>query len=207
MNKKIIFYHVYSGTMNPCCLTKELYAIADETWCCTGCKYPNRGVKAVDVTIQDNEIENRPINVVMGCGIPIAKREFLFSFGKNIVEKDLYLGKVFAENGSIMEDWITYRGKRKVIIRGTKHAAFGKCEKCGRNCYFAMGSRYLYPEPAQDTLLFESDLCGLVFHEELYNKINLGRVKKFIIDKLPVLEYPKDGFVELTSFYADGSDS
>ena len=46
------YFHIYSVTMDPCCLTKELYTVADETWLCTGCNYPKRGVKSIDITIQ-----------------------------------------------------------------------------------------------------------------------------------------------------------
>ena len=178
MKKKKNYIFISSGTMDPCFLTKELYSIADKTWLCTGCNYPKRDVKGIDITIQGKMIENRPLNVVMGAGIPVAKKEFLFSFGEDIIERDLYLGKIFNEDGMLMEEWVTFRGKRKLIVRGVIEAGYRTCKKCNRNCYFAMDKKYLYPEPPQDTFLFENSLFGLVFPEALYEKIKIVRKEK-----------------------------
>ena len=106
--------------MDPCFLTKEQYTIADNTWLCTGCNYPKRGVKGIDITIQGRKIKDSPLNLVMGAGIPVAKKEFLFSFGKDIVERDLYLGKIYTEDKTLMMIGLHFEGNETTRKRNKR---------------------------------------------------------------------------------------
>jgi hypothetical protein len=143
--------------------------------------------------------------MVNGWGLPLIRKDFLFSFGEDAIRKDLFLGKLYGPDGNLIEDWVTFRGRGKLIVRGSKRAGFRQCDKCGRNAYYAEGSRYLYPAPPKDVLLFESHLYGLVICQKLFETIDIAawkkRYRRLRVDKLPVLATPKDGFTELTSFW------
>lgn len=170
---------------------------AQLAWLCTGCHSPRRGVQAVDVTIQgENQPDDPPLNFVYGFGVPLALRDFLLSFGEDAIERNLWIGRVFLSNGKPSENWVTFRGKHRLIVRGSKNAGHRKCPECGRTLYFAMGSRYLCPAPSSDVAVFESDLRGLIVTEQLLSLIKLNQWRKLVVDKLPVQTTPKDGLPE-----------
>ncbi len=119
--------------------------------------------------------------------------ELLQLLEKTIVQRDLLLGRVFAEDASCFADWHTFRGRRRQIVRGSKHAGYRVCEECGSTAYSAMGKRYLFPEPPDGVDIFESDLAGLVFRAHLLEHIDLKKYRKLQVDKLHVLDPPPDG--------------
>jgi len=161
MSKNDTYYHVYSATMDGCDLTKEADAMAKESWLCTGCNSPKPGVGAIDVMIRAAP-GTESLNAAIGWGIPIASRACLHAFGDDLVQRELFIGRVLDQHGKEYIDWATFRGRHRVIVRGTKHACTRKCPECGRDIYFAMDKKYLYPAPSPDVSLFESDMCGLV---------------------------------------------
>lgn len=193
-----LFHHLYSDTMHPLDLTDEEYELATRTWLCPGCKQPKPGVREVDVRIENRNIDVSPLNGVMGCWIPVARRDFLFSFGEDLVKRDLFLGRVFGPDQKQMEELVTFRGKCSLIVRGHKHVSHRVCDECGRQVYFAMiGGRYLFPEPPTDIAIFESDLLGLIVPDDLFRRVDLRRWRKITHEELPVAEWPLDGLQDL----------
>lgn len=87
---------------------------ARATWSCPGCATPKPGTKEVDITIQETRPDNTPLNAINRCGIGIAQKEFLFKLGEEIVREHLYLGRVFTEEGSLLEQWVTFHGKHRI---------------------------------------------------------------------------------------------
>lgn len=182
-------------------MSNDAAEIAKRTWLCSGCNHPKPGQAAIDVTLQAPGPQDAPLNFVYGFGIPIATMPFLESFGDSVV-RDLHLGRVFLENGKRLSDWVTFRGKSQLIIRGVKNVSHRVCGECGRNVYFAMGSRYLFPTPAKEHELFESDLSGLVVSATMFDRVAMNKWPKLVFDKLPVLPAPKDALPELVTSYA-----
>jgi hypothetical protein len=140
---------------------------------------------------------DKPLNFVSGCGLPIVYVPFLERFPRGLVDRDLYLGKIRLENGREVSEWATFRGRRRILVRGTKDPHFRKCDQCGRHTYSALGKAYLYPDPNEEYMLFESGGFGLVLSEQLYSLLDLGEWKKLEIERAPVLDPPPDGFGEL----------
>jgi hypothetical protein len=196
MIDKPMFLHLQSTTMDPCSLTNADYAEARNTWLCTGCGVPKPGVHEVDVFLEEAP-GDKPLNIVNGCGLPIAYKPFLDEFPSDTVRRDLYLGQVYGPGRRLLTDWVTFRGRRRLIIRGSKNVGHRKCSECGRDVYFATGARYLYPEPPSDAALFESDCFGLILAQDLVPHGELGKWSKLRIDRLPVLQSPKDALGEL----------
>ncbi len=190
-----MYIGLQSQTMVPCDLTDVAYEHARHTWLCTGCCVPKPGIQAVDVYLQETP-RDKPLNFVNGCGVNVVFTEFLEKLPQDAVQSDLYLGNVFGPNGKQLTDWRTFRGRRRIIVRGSKKAGHRQCVNCGRDVYFAMGQRFLYPEPPKDVTLIESDL-GLVLPQEIFAKSVIGRWPKLRIDMLPVLDMPRDGLGEL----------
>jgi len=115
-----VFFHLHSTTMNPCCDTKDSYAEAQRTWLCPGCGYPKPGVKAVDVWLQDRSPRDKPLNFVYGSGVGLIHKELLDLIGAEIVQRDLYIGRIIGDRGNEVKDWVTFRGRRGVFVRGSK---------------------------------------------------------------------------------------
>jgi hypothetical protein len=193
------FYHLHSTGIEPCSMTKDAYERARATWLCPGCAAPKPGTAAVDVHIQEKAPSEKPLSFANGCGVPLANREFLLSLGTDVVQRDLYLGKVFGPRGNVLDDWVTFRGRRRVIVRGSKNVSHRQCNVCARHVYFAMGSRYLFPPPGSDASIHESDLFGLVVTPELAARVTVNRWPKLGVEELKVVEKPKDALPELVS--------
>lgn len=198
MKTRNLFYHLQTTSDTQCHLTKEAYAEARQTWLCPGCLTPKPGVAAVDAWVQVPPTKE-PLNVVLGAGLPIATRKLISSFDPSLVHSDLYLGHVFGPDGRELKDWATFRGKHRLIVRGSEDATFRNCNVCGRALYFAMGKSYLYPAPPSGASLFESDLRGLILTEEILMQSGVERIPGIHIEKLAVLDAPKDQFGELTN--------
>jgi hypothetical protein len=195
--KHFPFYHIHSATMDGCDLTDEADAVASATWLCFGCCTPKPGVTTIDVSLTAPP-GKEPLNAVMGCGVPIASKSFLDRFGAELVERDLYVGKVFGPYDEELTDWSTFRGKHKIIVRGKEHAGARKCDECGRDVYFAMDNTYLYPAPPAGISLFESHLSGLVVAEDVFLRAGIHKQRGIWINKLRIARVPDDSLGELT---------
>ena len=183
--------------MNPCTMVKPVYEQARMTWLCTGCAFPKPDTKVVDATIQEEKPDNTPLNMISGCGVGIARKDFLFSFGEDLVRQHLYLGQVFAPDNRLLENWVTFVGRHRIIVRGSKNAGVRRCVKCGRNVYFAMGQLYLYPEPPRDIAIFDAGNGRLVVSEALIERVKLNAWRKLDCIALQVLDFPRDGLGDL----------
>jgi hypothetical protein len=192
MSDSNCYVHFHSSTMDPCSPLKTAYVEATSTWLCAGCVRPKPDVGPVDAHIQERAPEG-PLNFLSGCGVPLARKSFLFAFGDERIKRDLRLGEVFGPDGHRLDDWVTFRGKRRLIVRGSKHASYRVCPNCGRDVYFAMGTRYLYPEPPKNVELFESDLGGLILPESIATELNIGELAGVTCERLKALGQPKDG--------------
>lgn len=194
-----MYIGVHTLTMDPFDLANNSYAEARHSWLCTGCCVPKPDVQVVDIFLQSPP-SDKPLNFVNGCGLSVAYKPFLERLPIDVVQRDLYLGRVFGPDGEQLADWVTFRGKKRLIIRGSKHAGVRVCEQCGRDVYFAMGKKYLYPEPQDDVAIFESGGGGgLVLPKDLFFQLDLGKWPKLRIDELPVLDEPMDGLGELNN--------
>lgn len=192
-----VFFKLSSTTMNPCSMVKPAYEQARRTWLCTGCAFPKADTKEVDATIQEEKPDNTPLNMISGCGVGIARKDFLFSFGEDLVRQHLYLGQVFAPDKRPLESWVTFVGRHRIIVRGSKNAGVRRCAECGRNAYFAMGQLYLYPLPPEGVSIFDAGNGVLVVTEQLVRQLNLNAWRKLDCTRLFVPDYPEDGLVEL----------
>jgi hypothetical protein len=190
------YMHFTGKSMDPCSMDKEWGKEAEATWQCAGCNDPKPGVTSVDVRIQ-NKRPKGPLNIVFGWGVAVAQRSFLMRFGEERVAKYLSLGRVYGPDGNPFPDWVTFIGKHKLILRGSKHVTSRICPDCGRQGYFAMGKPYIYPNPPEDVELFESHLWGLVVPELLAESLGIGKPKGVWVQKLEVLDKPLDGLPPL----------
>jgi hypothetical protein len=189
-----MYVALQSLTMEPCSLTKENYAQARDSWLCTGCCVPKPEIRNVDVYL-DEVPTDKPLNFVQGCGLSIIYAPFLDRFPVDIVQRDLHLGHVYGPDRQQLEDWLTFRGRRRVIVRGSEHAGVRKCEQCNRDVYFAMGKKYLHLQPPKHIRIFErGGGGGIVVRDDMYSQLDIGKWPKLRIDKLPVLDEPTDGF-------------
>jgi hypothetical protein len=187
------FYGLGSNTMNPCFLTHEARDEAQRTYLCRGNPHPKPDITVVDVWLQDRAPRDMPMNFVYSCGVPLVHKELLELLGDDVVRRDLYIGRVFGKGGKEIEDWVTARGRRRVILRGDREASYRLCSECGRTRYSAQGNRYLFPAPPTDATIFESHLFGLVVPRDIYERVAAKKWRRLAITKLPILDPPPDG--------------
>jgi len=185
--------------MKPLEMVDEQYKQALQTWLCPLCKSPRPGTGAIDVTVENQGTRKRAaLNLVMGAGVPIARREVLFSLGPERVVRDLYIGQVLKRNGTQIEDLVTFRGRRSLLVRGSENVSYRQCSECGNLLYFSMiGGRYLHGLPPQGVELFESQLWGLVFSDEIVKSLDITRWECVTHEVLPVRGVPLDGLGDL----------
>ena len=192
-----LLFHLRSRTMHPCYETKQAHAEAMQTTLCPGCAHPRPDVTAIDVRLQERAPRDKPLNLMFGSAVGLVHRALLELIGQEIVRRDLYLGRVFGNGGNEVSDWVTFRGRFGLVVRGTRDAGFRTCSICGRNLYHATGKRYLFPSPPEDATIFESDLSGLIVPVEVYERVTTRKWARIGVDKLPVLEHPVDGLGEI----------
>lgn len=173
-------------------LVKEAYEDARKSWLCTGCCNPKPEVRRVDAIIYEVS-DSTPINFINGTTVGVARKDFLSCLGDKEVAEHLSLGRVFLEDGELLNDWVTFIGNHKIIVRGTKEAATRNCSICGSQPYFALPPYYLYPAPPPDIAIFDKGTGGLVVTELLKNRIAIRGWPKLKITQLSVLDAPRDG--------------
>ncbi|SFI65580.1 hypothetical protein SAMN04488095_1484 [Jannaschia pohangensis] len=126
--------------------------------------------------------------------------------GREHVERDLLLGTVTNKKGHVVEGWHTVIGRERLILRGNPHfwkgkAMFGAgcCKECGLLHCHGAAPRYLCPGPTSDRVIRQSDTTCLIIPASLKEAINLKRGSGYALEKLPVLESPRDGMpIELS---------
>lgn len=187
------FYHFYSTSDTPLYLEKDEVRRAQKSWLCSGCASPQPDVHHVDLTLQDGMPPGEALNFESASGVCVVKKQFLGSFDKALVQRDLYLGRVLGAEGMEFADLVTIRGVCRVVIRGRHTVKHRYCPNCGRLIYFSeRRGRYLWPSPPSDHSLFEI-WGGLLVSEPCFRKVTLGSWKKLGVEKLPVLDSPNDG--------------
>jgi hypothetical protein len=188
------YYHIYTASPDPCTMDPTWRAEAEQNWLCKRCNGIKPAVEAVDVMIQERTPGDAPLNIVFGAsGVAIARLDLIEELGEDTVRGHCWLGKVLLSGGKQAKGWVTCRGKKRVIVRGTKNARYRRCEGCETVLYYAVGPRYLCPAPPPDLRILGSDLDGLVLKPEVFGRLLLHKWTKLYIEKLPVRAVPRDG--------------
>lgn len=182
--------------MAPCNLEDDFYREARRTWLCNGCSAPNPSVGRIDVRLSEPQI-NGVLNFVFEAEVSLARLSVLLSLGQERVHRDLHLGKVWGPDGEELSEWVTCRGRQRLIVRGTKNVTHRVCSVCGRNVYFAMPPWYLYPAPGEGAEIFETNLCGLMTTDSIARKAGIAKQRGVVVDRLQILKEPRDGLPPL----------
>ena len=187
------YVHLQPATMSPCDITKSCYERARETWLCTGCCVPRPEFQAIDVEIESaEELNGHVLTFVNGCGLGLVHRELLEWLPSCAVSTDLWLGNVCDSEGRTVEEWNTFRGRNRLIVRGSRNVSYRRCGECGRHVYFAMGKRYVFPAPDERVFLFESDLCGIIIPKSVFQQLLAKTWPLVTVETLAVASEPKD---------------
>jgi len=197
MNEFTDYFSLRSSTMNACSMTHDARDKARLTWACSDGPHAKPGTEAVDVYLQDPAPRDKPLNFVMFGGITVLHQELLDLLGADNIERDLYIGRVYGRGGKLLNDWVSARGRRHLILRGSREARYRVCAGCGRVLYSAMGKQYLYPAPPTDAAIYESDLLGFVVTHDIAERIAARKWRRISVDPLPVLDEPLDGLGSL----------
>ena len=193
-----MYYHVYCPTQNTCTPTQTALDDAMQTWCCDGCSNARPTWQEVDVAIEQPHPRVGPLNFVSGCCVGIVRRDFMTQLGPDIFQRDLYLGRLLGPSGDAVENWVTFRGRRRLIIRGDRHVSHRRCPICKRDIYFALGKPYLYPAPPSDAEVFESNLWGLVVADSVLDRLDTTKHRTLRVEPIPIADTPRDGLAILS---------
>jgi len=191
MNDRDYYISVSSLAMNPAELASATSAEARDNWLCSGCTSVKPKTEALTVQLKNQSLEG-PLNVTFGPTLAFAHKSFLFRLGEERVRRHLFLGEVYGPNGRRWDDWVTFRGRHRLIVRGTKDVALRVCPLCGANLYFSRGAQYLYPEPPTNIEIFESHLNGLIFPDYVGRELGIGGVIRRVRGA-EILDWPSSG--------------
>lgn len=189
------YIHITPASMHPYSLSKEDYAEAKRTWLCSGCNRPIPDTGPVNVQIQEKKLKGS-LSFIQGVGLGMALKSFLGSFGEERVSRDLRVGTVKGPLGEV-SDWATFTGRRRIIVRATENVSHRKCTQCGRDVYFGMGKKYIFPEPEPDAELFDTGWGGILVPSALGSQLRLEEYSDIFTESLGVSNEPVDGLVNL----------
>lgn len=208
------YVHLSNGGLDGCTADRhwrESVAIS-APWFCAAC-VSVRGDQPgpIDVYIQERRPPGSPVQSVLACGLLVVSKRVIDLFPQPVVDRDLWLGAVVGPAGRF-DNWLSVRSRRRVFVRGEARVArpplrttarfdaslagSRRCETCGRDVYYGVGKRYIYPSPSTDAHLFESHR-GLVVHPTLSNLVESLAAKHLKREMLDVAPAPRDGFGEL----------
>lgn len=198
MTQKPRLYHVYSASPSGCTVEPQELARLEKFAICSSCHGPRGYHNPIHVRIEQKKGVHKPLDTAVNRFPGLILRSLLETFDRSAVEQDLYLGNVFGPDNELLEQWATYHGRRRLIVRGTQDVACRVCEVCQQTLYYASGKRHLFPTPPEDTQIFESDLAGLIFREDAFRKLDFRAWRrKVYIDELPIADESLDGLGEL----------
>lgn len=192
MNGKSVYYFLQPTTMDACNLTREARKLAPSEWKCEGGIHAKPDIGPINVHISHHRIGDKPLNFVTD-GVHLALRSFLNQFGQEILARDLILGKVFGPDGRLNDEWVTYRGRRRIIVRGSHCTGCRTCDVCGRTLYSFKGEPYLYPTPPSDADVFEANVMGMVISESIFSHLVMSPKSKIAVSRVEVIDPPLDG--------------
>jgi len=203
-----VFHHIYSQSMHPLEMVAGQYKQALKTWLCPACKSPRPGTKQIDVVVERMSAGGKAaLNLVMGTDVAVARRDLLLSLGTERVSRDLYVGTVALRDGSLIDGLVTFRGRRSMLVRGSKNVSYQCCVECGKALYFStIGNRYLVGQPPLGAEIFESQMWGLIFSNEVAKGLDLAKWDRITHEVLPVLPVPIDGLGHLDPLAGDNSE-
>jgi hypothetical protein len=116
--------------------------------------------------------------------------------GEARISQWCHLGRVTAGNGKVLDNWVTWRGKHKAVVRRDSHVTHRLCDVCKRDIYFATGKPYLYPAPPSGTEIIQAG-ARLILTESMAEELGVREWKVVSIEPLPVLSAPRDGLPAL----------
>lgn len=187
-------YHLLELTgMDACSVDRDWFNQTHSQWECSGCGLVRPDVGPVDSVIGERTPPGHsPMNGIWGTGLFVASWNILELFGAETIARDLHIGRLFVNGGRRqLSDWVTFHGKKLVVVRGSKKVGYRRCSKCGRQIYFAVDSSYLSPEPNEPGTLLQWSR-GLVIRGSLPSGLS-GPLTGVRVTPLPVLSEPRDG--------------
>ncbi len=135
-----------------------------------------------------------PLNMVHAFSrVGLIRGDLLALLPPEAVRECLVLGPVEDGNGRENRNWRSFFSPFEVVVRGTDHVAFRRCPECDWPFYFALGRRYLCPEPVPAVPLAHAGYGQLVVSRELF--LGIGDLLKKRVSTLPleVHDEPRDG--------------
>lgn len=203
MSKPPEYYHVFSKYDGEDIAYEDRRKSQMLPWMCSTCTGLRPGWGAVDVRICTSPTRHKPLTFATDLGL--VWRPFLAPLDASIVARDLMLGRVFDEKGNELEDWATFHGRYRVIVRGTewgidldtrqpKTTPWRVCAECRQKHYYAAGKKYLFPAPPGDGRIFESHYCGLILAPNDFEVLVTHEWRKRVyVEKLNVTDLMYDG--------------
>jgi hypothetical protein len=164
---------------------------------CPSCNRIRSDADISHITVQ-GVINDSPVGMVT-WGIGVARKEFLYCLGEEVVHRDLHVGPVDNMRGKRLDNWVMFRAKHRILVRsGPDHAGCRVCETCGNIYYFALGAPYLVkPLPRSDVGIFYSGSMDLVVRGGLTRQMREKKWRKVKFTPLEILDQPRDGLGSL----------
>lgn len=186
---------LWSSTMNPCSLRRDWIWENRPGWMCAECGEVKTGSGGVDLYIQEDWLDDVPLSMVSGCGVGVIQTAFVELLQAAVagnLEGSIKIGRVFGPNGKLTENWRSFHGDPRVVVRGESPAGCRVCP-CQRCHYFAQGRQYLCPAPSESLEVNYAGLGSLVVSERIRTQILVRSWRSLEVERLPILDQPLDG--------------
>jgi hypothetical protein len=183
------FFHFKPKGLIPCTVEKEFYEEASRTWLCRGCVQPKPGTRAVMLKLETRP-PNIAVNIAMGLGVTVVRSDFLDAVAE--FRADLDVGEVSLD-GAVIPEFVTFRPRRQLLLRGDRRSTFRRCDVCGRVSYFPFGTPYVVGGNRLDAAVFESQFHVPLLREDLASRIPVSARKGICIEAVDVVDVANDG--------------
>ncbi len=179
------YYELTSLSKTPGYPVKDWYEEAKRTWLCSGCSNPKPSIDALDAYLAYPP-DDVPLNIISGVGIGYAQLRFVQHIKMNMLTDQFSFGKVFDPEGSEIPEYITFRSRNLLFIRGDSRSSFRQCGVCNRQLYHPIGKRHILSNDLIGSSIYESQIHQMVVDEQVFELVSRVKWRKMGSWKLPV---------------------
>lgn len=164
------------------------------SWACRECQSLLPGHKMQDVHLRAKApMGSQPLMGSFALYVAFARRPFLEVVSDGDIERHFHWAFVLGPDGKPQRDWLIAVGHRQTVLRGTEQPIHNYCPACGALRYATTGGYFLYPEPPQDTDVFDAGAGRFVVTEAVMRRVAERQWNQLSVSEIGVASSPLDG--------------
>jgi hypothetical protein len=185
-------FSIESTTSDTCLLHSSTVSEDPTKWFCPGCGKPDPGAQVPAITLRSRP-KDLALNFIAQAWVGVMRCDFFNLLVEERVIGDLIITPVRMSNETEIENFVAFRPKASLVIRGESHSSHRRCDLCDRHIYHPLGKHYVLNPNRPDLTLFGNQFGGLVVPGRIATLVKNREWKHVHIIQLPVLDAPTDG--------------